>query len=117
MHVLKGASSAKRGALIATRGIPAGTLTACLLVERQIDAAHRWRYEWAVLSYAGVIALVAADAVLGRGVDLLTLLGVAVLGASGYRLARAEQRAFYLLLKVYSELDGRWLRWPGKWEF
>ena len=105
---------------MANEDIAEGRLRALLLVERQIDAAHRWGYEWAVVSYVGVIALVVADAMLGRSVDLLTLFGIAVLGASGSRLARAERRAMHWLRGVYEQLDGRSPRsprWPVKGDF
>ena len=97
-----------------------GMLAVYLLIERQLHAAYRWQYEWVILFQLGIIVLIAADAVMGTRVDVMTLLGIAVLIVSGYGLARRERRGLHKLMDLYSyELDryygGRPWPWPPPW--
>lgn len=94
-----------------------GILAVRLLLERQLQAAYRWQYEWVILFLVGIVALIAVAAVMGTGIDLMTLLGIAILLVSGYSLASRERRGLHELMKLYYyELhryqDEGWWPWP-----
>jgi hypothetical protein len=92
-----------------------GLLLARLLVERQVDAAHRWRYEWIILTNLGLLALVFIDVAVQPGIDILTVLGAVAVTASGVWLTRAETKAVFRLLDLYDYLGGRSTLWPRPW--